>query len=253
MVWKIKSKEKKNAVLRRVVESYIEECRPISSEYLYRKYQIPASSATIRNIMAELEKEGMLIHPYTSSGRIPTPRGFRYYVGLLMAEKEGEEDEDYYNYFAALKEDIRRRNLNLLLEDISRLVSRLTHYAGLAKVAEEEDKIFFWGTSYILEQPDFSDLKSIKQIFGLLEEKTSSFAHFLEENFLEDEEDLKVLIGDEIPLEEINNCSLIISSLNVETGKRVLLGTLGPIRMNYSLALSRLRALKNYLEREITT
>ncbi|MCD6134994.1 MAG: hypothetical protein J7J25_05755 [Candidatus Omnitrophica bacterium] len=251
MVWRIHSKERKDAVLRRVVESYIEECRPISSEYLCRKYQLPASSATIRNIMAELGKEGLLVHPYTSSGRIPTPRGFRYYVDFLMEKKE--EEEDYYSYFATLKEDIRRRNLNLLLEDISRLVSRLTHYAGLAKIAEEEDKIFFWGTSYILQQPDFSDLKSIKQIFDLLEEKTSSFAHFLEENFLAEDEDLKVLIGDEISLQEISNCSLIISSLNVETDKRILLGTLGPIRMNYSLTLSRLRALKNYLEKEILT
>ena len=72
--------ERESDILRIVVEDYISENKLIASNYLKTKYKIPFSSATIRSIFAKLEKMGFLSHTYTSSGRVPTDIGYRYYV-----------------------------------------------------------------------------------------------------------------------------------------------------------------------------
>jgi len=72
--------ERESDILRIVVEDYISENKLIASNYLKTKYKIPFSSATIRSIFANLEKMGFLSHTYTSSGRVPTDIGYRYYV-----------------------------------------------------------------------------------------------------------------------------------------------------------------------------
>ncbi len=70
-------------VLRAIVEDYIRSQEPIGSAALTKKHDLGVSSATIRNDMASLEEEGYLIQPHTSSGRIPTEKGYRYFVDRL--------------------------------------------------------------------------------------------------------------------------------------------------------------------------
>ena len=76
--------ERKKLILRSVVESHISSGEPIGSKYLMTNSDIPYSSATIRNEMAELENLGYLEQPHTSAGRVPTGLGFRFYVDSLM-------------------------------------------------------------------------------------------------------------------------------------------------------------------------
>ena len=84
---------RKERVLGIVVNEYIQTINPISSGYIAKKYHLDVSSATIRNILAELEGDGFLMHPHTSAGRVPTGEGYRYYVDYLMhGEIEAEEN-----------------------------------------------------------------------------------------------------------------------------------------------------------------
>ena len=76
--------ERKKRILRSIIEAHIEMGEPIGSKYLVASAQIPFSSATIRNEMAELEEMGYLEQPHTSAGRIPTKLGYRFYVDSLM-------------------------------------------------------------------------------------------------------------------------------------------------------------------------
>ena len=78
-------------ILRLVVESYIDQTKPISSSYLCKRYNLPYSSATVRNCLESLEKLGYLSHLHTSSGRVPTKAGFRRYVELLNEQKVLDE------------------------------------------------------------------------------------------------------------------------------------------------------------------
>ena len=68
------------AILRAVIEEYITSASPVGSQALVRRYGLGVSSATVRNILAELETSGLLTHPHTSAGRVPTDEGYRWYV-----------------------------------------------------------------------------------------------------------------------------------------------------------------------------
>jgi heat shock gene repressor HrcA len=88
--------ERDKRVLQAVIDSYISSGAPIGSTVLVRRYDFGLSSATLRNIMAELEDLGYLTHPHTSAGRIPTDRGYRYYIdSLISVENETEDIEDH--------------------------------------------------------------------------------------------------------------------------------------------------------------
>lgn len=78
--------DRQAAILRLVVQEYIETAEPVSSRSLVEKHQLPVSSATIRNEMARLEEDGYITHPHTSAGRVPAEIGYRRYVESLMAE-----------------------------------------------------------------------------------------------------------------------------------------------------------------------
>lgn len=80
--------ERQSRILEIVIREYVETAAPVASQSVRRKYRLRASAATIRNEMAELEAQGYLGHPHTSSGRIPTNMGYRYYVEGLMREEE---------------------------------------------------------------------------------------------------------------------------------------------------------------------
>jgi heat-inducible transcriptional repressor len=72
------------AILRAVIEEYVTTATPIASQALVERYRLGVSSATVRNILAELELAGLLTHPHTSAGRIPTDAGYRWYVESIM-------------------------------------------------------------------------------------------------------------------------------------------------------------------------
>ena len=72
------------AILRAVIEEYVTTAQPIGSQALVERYGLGVSSATVRAILAELESAGLLMHPHTSAGRVPTESGYRYYVESIV-------------------------------------------------------------------------------------------------------------------------------------------------------------------------
>lgn len=79
--------ERKERILKAIVEHYIRNAAPVASEALVREYGLAVSSATVRNAMVELEAEGYIYQPHTSAGRIPSEQGYRYFVQRLMQEQ----------------------------------------------------------------------------------------------------------------------------------------------------------------------
>lgn len=76
--------EREKSVLRSIVQQFILTAAPVGSRYIVKKYDIGFSPATVRNIMADLEETGFIDHPHTSAGRVPTDKGYRFYVDSLM-------------------------------------------------------------------------------------------------------------------------------------------------------------------------
>ncbi len=245
MVRWLDHKKRQGRILNLVIKGYVQDGKPISSEYLREKFNLPCSTATLRNIMSELEDLGYLSHIHRSSGRVPTQAGYRYYVNFLMEDCNADElvSDTVSAIFNRDKGHIEK--VEDVLEEASKIISTLTHYTGLGFVEHERQRLFFWGTRFMLEEPEFGDVELLRNIFMVLEEKVALFNRFIKENLCEG---IKVFIGDEIGLEGIRNCSIVLSSLDSDGTRRAFLGVLGPVRMNYSYVVPRLKSLKDYLE-----
>ncbi|MCX6151742.1 MAG: heat-inducible transcriptional repressor HrcA [Ignavibacteriales bacterium] len=85
--------DREKTILRNIINHFLLTASPVGSRNLTRKYNLGFSPATIRNIMADLEEDGFLDHPHTSAGRVPTDKGYRYYVNSLMDPPFLENDE----------------------------------------------------------------------------------------------------------------------------------------------------------------
>jgi len=122
--------ERAQHLLRVLVQSYIRDGQPVGSRALSRDSGLSLSSATVRNIMADLEELGFVSSPHTSAGRIPTDRGYRFFVDALMrADLPATESEE----LRALREHLEatREGPKELVAAASRLLSRITHLAGV--------------------------------------------------------------------------------------------------------------------------
>jgi heat-inducible transcriptional repressor len=129
--------ERKSAILRAVVQEYIETAQPVGSAHLARTRNLGVSPATVRNEMAVLEREGFLAHPHTSAGRIPTDKGYRFFVDTISSPQRALEPahkQQVASFFTRA-----HGQLEEMLHDTSRLLSRLTHYAAVVVAPGHED------------------------------------------------------------------------------------------------------------------
>ncbi len=85
--------ERQRQVLSIIIQAYVMNAAPVGSRYIAKNYNLGLSDATIRNVMADLEDEGYISQPHTSAGRIPTDKGYRYYVDLIMRVQRIQEEE----------------------------------------------------------------------------------------------------------------------------------------------------------------
>lgn len=120
--------ERRAAILRAVVEGYIETAQPVGSGYVARREGIAVSPATIRNDMAALESEGYLAQPHTSAGRVPTDKGYRFFVDSLVGpgDLDPARRDQVKSFFATTHGAIED-----MLHSTSQLLSNLTDYAAV--------------------------------------------------------------------------------------------------------------------------
>lgn len=121
--------ERKKQILQSVIEEYINTAEPVSSGTIVEKYDLGFSSATIRNDMADLEHEGYLEKPHTSAGRIPSVKGYRFYVDELLNDENISLEEIEY-----IKENLQTKVNEI--EDLTKIttntISEMTHYTTVA-------------------------------------------------------------------------------------------------------------------------
>jgi heat-inducible transcriptional repressor len=120
--------ERKAAILKAVIEEYVETGQPVGSTTAARAAALGVSSATVRNEMAVLEREGYVTHPHTSAGRIPTDKGYRFFVDHLASQKELETTAraELSQFFATA-----HHALEDILHETSLLLSRITDHAAV--------------------------------------------------------------------------------------------------------------------------
>jgi heat-inducible transcriptional repressor len=132
--------ERTKKILCAVVESYIEKPEPVGSRYIMKKYGFDICSATIRNIMSDLEDAGFLFQPHTSAGRVPTDRAYRFYVDYILQEALFTHSAEIKKFIENLTKRLRklRNNMNSLFLEAIQSLSQATHYLGLAVLPATE-------------------------------------------------------------------------------------------------------------------
>lgn len=131
-------------VLRAVVQSYIGNPEPVGSRFVTKKYPIGFSSATIRNIMADLEELGFLRQPHTSAGRIPTDKGYRFYVDFLRNERgvrPYEIPSGFVKQFARRLEEVKS-DITMMFSEVTQTLSTVSNYIGVALPPKPEKTTF---------------------------------------------------------------------------------------------------------------
>lgn len=206
-------------ILRAIVEQYAEVASPVGSSLLAKVFNV--SSATIRAEMAELERLSYISQPHTSAGRIPTDKGYRYYVNHISesvnkSETRAEKALASRVSHGGLPEQTIRNAVDTLVE--------LTHNLGLATIG---DRLYMSGLSNLFGQPEFMHPAQVQEVARLLD-NLEPWLHEAAPN-----KPLSVFIGRENPIGRGAGCSLIISKFRSPYSDRSYVGVLGPTRQSY--------------------
>ncbi len=218
-------KERTRRILQALIQDFVETAHPVASKRLLESGSFDVSSATVRNEFALLEEVGLIKSPHVSAGKVPTEKGYRFYVdNFPEADEETLVQEIFQKHIA----DYRLSKTKESVFDALRLLSRLS--ANVAFAVVESDQTFYVGLPNVLRSPEFAgNPEQAAQIVEVLEGR-ERFRGLL--SSLAVGEEVRVFIGEENLLEEIQSCSMIVGEFAAPTGKGVL-GILGPMRMRY--------------------
>ena len=145
--------DRKEKILDAIIRSYLETGEPVGSRTISKNTDLNLSSATIRNEMSDLEEMGYIIQPHTSAGRIPTDKGYRFYVDNILKDKMSELDEREKK--VTEKEDLlieKVDKVETLLQNMAKVLANNTNYATMVSAPKsQENKIKFVQLSVIDE------------------------------------------------------------------------------------------------------
>ena len=235
--------ERQAAILNTIIEQYAEVAVPVGSVTLAKLFGV--SSATVRSEMAQLEELGMITQPHTSAGRVPTDKGYRFYVNRLSEEQghnipmgQPESIDRSARAIDARVQTHANRADQAIRSAVNSLVE-LTHNMGLATIGDE---LYLSGMSNLFSHPEFSDGVHVQAVARLID----NLDPWLRE--VAPNEPLNVYIGSENPIGKSSGASLIISRFRSPYSNRSYIGVLGPTRQDYAKTMRLVRYTGAMLE-----
>jgi len=233
----MKTTERQAEILNAIVRGYVDLAQPVSSQWLEENCDFGISPATIRIEMQRLVDQRFLSQPHVSAGRVPTDRGYRFFVNELLKENF-LETKDEFRIKDWTKEEIKDtiKFIQFLTKVLSSLSSNLAvSYLFNKKILWKE------GWEEILQKPELREKKFISDFTELLK----SFEERIEKLPINSE--IKIYIGRENPLPKAKDFSVLISRCHfpIEEG---ILAILGPKRMAYDKNISLLRSITRILK-----
>ena len=235
----MKVTERQVEILNGIVKDFIDLAQPISSEFLEEKHHFGICPATIRIEMQKLTDGGYLIQPHTSAGRVPTDKGYRFFVNNLF-EKGIPEEKDFLKL-----EDLIEREIGDRVRFLQSLTKNLASFSSNLALGYLFDEDLFWkeGWEDVLGEPEFKETKVITDFADVIR-------HFEKE--IEDikiNSGIKVYIGKENPFSKVKDFSIIISKCHFPNDEKGVLAIAGPKRMAYDKNINSLNYLTKLLER----
>lgn len=225
-------------ILEAVIEEYTETAMPVGSGVLVEKYGFKVSPATIRNDMAELEKEGFLHQLHISAGRIPTDRGYRFFVEEIMKDQKLSLADQKKMQAELLKLKAQKTRLS---RTTAKLLSSLS---GSLAITGVKENFYDFGIQELLENPEFKEIDEFCKIAETLDYIDENLETLLKKV---KEGETRIFIGAENPIKSISNCSMVVSPYKTKSGEKGVLAIIGPKRMKYAKNKSLLEYMKKLL------
>ncbi len=233
--------DRQEKILGIIVKEYIDSAIPVGSSLIADHYDFDLSTATLRAEMLALEKDGYLYQPYTSAGRVPTDKGFRFFVDKLMEQRE----LDFREQKTLQAEVLKLRAQNKTLARMSaKMISSLSGNLAVSGLIDSED-FYKSGMQKLVSNPEFNNLDSVcklAEIVDYLEENALELFGNLEKN-----SEAQIFIGKENSSSIADECSMVVSRCDFGGGEEGLLAIIGPKRMKYSRNVSIIEYFKKLL------
>lgn len=234
-------------ILVAIIEQYAEVASPVGSVTLAKLFGV--SSATIRSEMAKLEDLGLISQPHTSAGRIPTDKGYRFYVNRLNEQNENDilrlnadnSKDNFIRSTQAISSRISSQN-SRADQAIRSAVDSLVELTGNLGLATIDGRLYINGIYNLFSQPEFESGEAVQSVAQLLD----NLEPWLKE--VSPNEPLNVYIGSENPIGKSSGASLIISKFRSPFSENTYIGVLGPTRQSYGKVIRLVRHTGELLE-----
>ncbi len=237
--------ERQELILRLVVEGYLSSANPVASKQIAERSDVEWGPSTVRAELAALEAVGLLTHPHTSAGRVPTDAGYRHYVDLMLAAGGPPADAG-----VALELSRLRREVDEAMRETSEALAQVTDLMALVTAPPLGDTLYVHGLSRLLSAEHLADLPHVDELMGALEGRATVLGVL---RSALDESSVFCWIGGENPQPELRSVSVV--GANYGLGHRNLgsVGVVGPLRMDYATAIASVRGAARELSRYCET
>jgi len=235
--------ERYATLLAGLVELYIDTARPVGSTAIIDFLQLPVSSATVRTALQELEEAGYVFQPHTSAGRIPTDKGYRYYVDHLRAGRLSKQEQSSLSQqFKQINEEYQH-----LARSTAQLLSLLSQSVVISGLPEAHDKQMagLGGMLAAHEPSSVDEVREVGDIIDAIDEYLGQHGDTASEP--------QIFIGEEIPFVKARHTSLVVRDVHPENNQRMTLVLIGPKRMPYQRNMALLNAVSEMLEQYEST
>lgn len=246
-------KQRQATILTSTIEHYISTGEPVGSKSLQSVTDLGVSAATIRNELAELCNLGYLDHLHTSSGRVPTHLGYRFYVNLLLTAPlrfSTSANLELASQIASIQS--KYDSLGEVLTEISNVLADIMDSTTVAAIfpSQKQDlsRLVAAGHSRLLKCQEFMDVAKAQRVLEALE-RTDMLSEQLTDWLSQNRH---VIIGEENAEENLKECSFVLAPMHFgsEYGG---LAIVGPTRMNYKKLIPMLRQVSGLIGQHVTT
>ncbi|OGZ58798.1 MAG: hypothetical protein A2728_02075 [Candidatus Spechtbacteria bacterium RIFCSPHIGHO2_01_FULL_38_11] len=248
MIQEFNKSERNERILLDIVEWYVEVAQPVSSSELLDIYKYDLSSATLRNIMFQLNEAGYLAQPHTSAGRIPTAKAYKFYVEKVRfgaqrpKKKQSQKKEKVSSNLRSQLQRVISSSPNEVARILSQYLADVTHSMAFGGVVGV-NSFYREGLRYLLDEPEFLTAKNIKSLVEYIDSLESR----LDKLYTSIQDDIRIFIGEERKRMQETPFSLMAFTQELPNHERAVFGIVGPIRMQYSRNLDVLNEIRGYL------
>ncbi len=234
--------KRQRRILEIVIREYIELGEPISSHHIQKNFSLGVSPATIRNDLKKLTDLDYLSQPHTSAGRVPSDKGYRYFVNKILEKEEHFKNRNLVREVRKIEKRIKDEIT--FLRELTGFLATISSSLTYSYLSEHD---FYWkdGFEETLHSPEFEDIKKIHSFLNLVKEFENRWYDKLS-NELEDQK-IKIYIGSEGPFHS-EDFSILVSKCSFAGNKKALLAILGPKRMPYDKNIAIFNSLIRLLE-----